>query len=380
MKHRIYFTLTALFILLNAGLLLPEEPVLKTVRIGLFQKIKGITLSGTARMHVVDVKTMKEEIFGGGTNYMVFNDAQSITIGKIKFGKEIKINPLDNGLVKINGSRYRGKIIIRVYDDSRIKVINQLFLEDYLNGILALEISPKWPYEALKTQAVISRTYALKNMTRHEKEGFNLCALSHCQVYGGVDGESALIKQAVLETKGMVLQYRGNLAQTVFFSTCGGHTEQVDHIWKWNSVPEYLKGRSCTYCTQSARYRWTEFAPHKHLLAALQMFGIEKPIKSIKVASRYASGRAAYIMIRHGGKTQKIKAHKFRMAAGPNIIRSTNIQSITRSKIGFTFTGKGFGHGVGLCQWGAKGMAEKGKTYEEILKYYYPGTQIKKIY
>ena len=144
------------------------------------------------------------------------------------------------------------------YRAGRLTVINELGLEDYINGILSKEVNPDWPLESLKAQAVISRTYVLKNLRKHEKQGFDVCTETHCQVYGGVESEDKRTSAAVAATRAEVLVYKGELAQSLFHASCGGHTENPNCVWTWESdAPEYLKGVKDDFCADSPHQLWT---------------------------------------------------------------------------------------------------------------------------
>lgn len=154
----------------------------------------------------------------------------------------IKMKGNPSTLVKINGTRYRGDIIIAHQvsgDNNRLQVINQLDVESYLRGVVPREMPVSWHMEALKAQAVSARTYALRSMGRHGSEGYDLCCGQHCQVYGGADAEFDRTDEAVETTRGRVLTYQGQLAQTFYHATNGGHTEAPENVWA-NSLP-YLK-------------------------------------------------------------------------------------------------------------------------------------------
>lgn len=354
-----------------------------SILVGLHAKLSSVTISATSSFRVKDTTGKKERVFSGKKNYRVVKSKKGLQFDTVPFGRKIAITPLDKGLLKVNGRRYRGRIILIRNNDGSIKVINKIFLEDYVRGILKHEISPAWPPEALKVQAVVSRTYAIKNKERHLKEGFNLCAKTHCQVYGGVESEDKRIDHAVRKTQGLTLTYKGRLAQTVFFSNCGGYTENAAHVWEVNTAPAYLRGRRCSFCKKAPRYQWEEHISHMRIVSALSAYGVKSPLKSIKVVSRFPSGRAEKISVRHAQGKKVFNANKLRMIISPNRMRSTLITSIKRKKGNvpfFLFKGRGWGHGVGLCQWGTKGMAERGYNFKRILRFYYPGTKVKVRY
>lgn len=369
--------LLTIFCILEFSLAVSAEKSKKTILIGLLTDQTSITISGTDAFNIIDPTAKTERAFAGKKNYKVYPSKEGIIINQKSFGKNILVAVKQNGLVKINGRRYRGKVIITLTQKGTLDCINKINIDDYIRGILKREISPGWPQEALTAQAIISRTYALKNLHRHKDKGFNLCSSVHCQVYGGREAEDIRIDNAVKETSGMVLTFKGKLAQAVFSSTCGGSTEKAEHVWNLTSTPSYLKGKRCSYCTKSPRYHWNEFISFTHIENVFKSHDVKKPIKKISINRRYASGRAKSISIKHGNGTTHFQPNNFRIIIGPSKLRSTRITSIKKLKNGFLIKGRGAGHGVGLCQWGMKRQAEKGFSYKKILTFYYPGTKIK---
>jgi stage II sporulation protein D len=261
-----------------------------------------------------------------------------------------------------------------------LTVINEIGLEDYLAGILPEEVNPGWPIESLKAQAVVSRTYALKNLRKHEKDGFDLCTETHCQVYGGVESEKKTTTEAVEQTRSEVLTFKGDLVQALFHACCGGYTEDPVNVWIWSAAtPSYLKGRRDKFCKDSPHAFWKNRIEGEFISQRLNKAGFDVgKIESIRISGRDRSGRAELLKIKHSYGTLSIMASKFRLAVDPWLIKSTLFDKIVRYGSTFEFRGSGWGHGVGMCQWGAKVMSDKKYTYKEILKFYYPGTEVEK--
>jgi stage II sporulation protein D len=286
------------------------------------------------------------------------------------------------GVIFADKKPYRGYLYI-VKSAKGINVINVLPVEDYLRGVVPKESSPSWPMESLKAQAVISRTYTLANLNKHKNEGFDLCSQTHCQVYGGAASEYLASNKAVIETKCEVLAYDGKLAQTVFHANCGGHTEDPKYVWNWTSqTPPYLKGVKCGYCKEAPHSAWESAIDENYIRNKLSSYRVGK-IKSIKIKGETPAGSAVDIEILHSNGNLTFNAYKFRLTVDPWQIKSTAFESIEKSiekkRTEFIFKGKGWGHKVGLCQWGAKGMADIGKKYKQILSFYYPKTETVKI-
>lgn len=279
----------------------------------------------------------------------------------------------------VNNKIYRGTITIN-FASGKTNIINELKFEDYLKGILPKEAVVSWNTEALKTQAVISRTYAAKNIGRHAKEGFDICSTVHCQVYGGGSCENKKCNQAVHDTKGEVVLYKNELAQTLFHAACGGHTDNPKYVWGWKQTPEYLEGRKDKYCKGNPHSSWTseldESFIRQKLIAAGYKIGT---IKKISYSGKTTGKAAKEVIVSHSKGKLKLNAYTFRLSVDAFKVKSTMFSSIKKSKNKFVFSGKGWGHKVGLCQWGAKAMGDKKFSYKKILDYYYPGTNIGKI-
>ncbi|MEA3506523.1 MAG: SpoIID/LytB domain-containing protein, partial [Elusimicrobiota bacterium] len=308
--------------------------------------------------------------------YPVEASAEGIDIAGQSLSDLMRIVSRDGDeFLTVNGRWYRDTVIIKKTAGG-LTAINELGIDGYLFGVLPVEVSPGWPIESLKAQAVVSRTYVVNNIGKYENDGYDLSSDVFSQMYRGVEVENSKSNRAVAETAGRVLTYKGDLAKAYFFSSCGGYTASSKEVWG-NDIP-YMRGVTCPYCKDSPRYRWEEKVSPATIKEALNKRGYNiGDVKDIEFLSRADSGRIRDMVIVHSGGKTAITGHKFRMAVGPNIIKST-MMSIDRSKKNFLFYGRGWGHGAGMCQWGAKGQAEAGKSYKDILKFYFPGTEVKK--
>jgi stage II sporulation protein D len=177
---------------------------------------------------------------------------------------------------------------------------------------------------------------------------------------------------AAKATRGLIITQNEQIAESSFHSTCGGHTASAKKIW--GTAHKHLKGVNCNYCKKSPTYSWRYEIGLKDLE---KIFG--QKIVSIKLLERTKDGRVNKILL-SGSKNSKISIHSFRRKVGTMKIKSTNIAKVNFTKNKVVFLGKGFGHGVGLCQYGAMGMADQGFIAQDILSYYYPKTNVKKIY
>ena len=268
----------------------------------------------------------------------------------------------------------------------REKITRTISVEDYVRGVVAAEGSLEREPEALKALAVASRTYVLKNLGRHAKEGYDFCTTTHCQRYILADADAlenvpAAISEAVAATKGEVLRDGYNeLAAAYFSASCGGATANIGTLWG-GSAPPYLRGVRDEYCTSEAHHDWTDVISHAQLLKALKSdprTNVGHRLSSVNTLRKDASGRAELIAI-EGDRRLTINGWDFKIiigrALGWNLLKSSRFE-ISRSRSNFVFRGSGFGHGLGLCQEGAHVMAERGAGYRQILAKYFPATRV----
>jgi stage II sporulation protein D len=261
-------------------------------------------------------------------------------------------------------------------------------VEDYVRGVVAAEGSTEREPEALKALAIASRTYILKNLGRHARDGYDFCTTTHCQRFRSIDLRrdsssdlSSAIIEAVAATKGEILRDGNNeLADAYFSASCGGATANMSTLWGGNA-PVYLKGVHDEYCLSEAHHNWTDVIPQTKLLTALQTdprTNVGERLVSISVLRTDASGRAELIAIA-GDRRVTVRGWDFKIivgrALGWNLLKSSRFE-IAHSGSNFIFRGSGFGHGLGLCQEGAHVMAERGASYRQILQKYFPSTRI----
>jgi stage II sporulation protein D len=303
----------------------------------------------------------------------------------------------------VNGKAYRGVGEV-LRDRTGLTVVNRLGMESYLLGVVSAEMGRRGAAEhaALRAQAIVSRTYAVKHLRRWRAQGFDLYGTVADQAYGGVAAESAEGRAAVSETRGRVLTYNGSLIEAFYFSTCGGRTAEGFEVFRGAAQP-YLRSVSdlnesgTAYCSISPRYRWREEWSGEALRATLQrnlapVVGVVSPpigaVTDVRVTQRSASGRVEQLSIVLGGTEVRVDGHaRIRQVLRPpsgQLLRSTAF-SLTAAGAGRNVTslvidGVGAGHGVGLCQWGAVGRARAGQGYQQILAAYYPGTRVERRY
>jgi len=281
--------------------------------------------------------------------------------------------PAAFGGFTVDGRRVRGRLEVR-RTPGGISVVNRVGLEDYVAGILGREVYPSWHAETLKAQAVVTRTYALHEMTRNASLGFDVGAGTGSQVYGGLDAETPAIRKAVRATRGEYLAYRSAPILAVFHSASGGRTAASDEVW--GEPRPYLVSVEVDNEEDSPDTYWRASVSGTTLGRALAPAGIEVgAVRDIRVIERTASGRAARLQVQGKKGSAVIAARALRTALGASVIRSTLFE-IKPSDDGFIIVGSGHGHGVGMSQWGAQAMAQGGSRYRKILATFYPGTRV----
>ena len=307
-----------------------------------------------------------------------------------------------DAFVTFGGKRYRGELVIVPTDSGRL-VVNRLLMDDYLRGVVPLEIGNRTAQEfaAVQAQAVAARTYSYKHLTT--ARSFDMYATVQDQVYGGVDAEKPQSDSAVVTTADVIVLYKGQPITTPYHSTCGGSTAAVTEVWYNQSDEPYLRpvsdripGTGNYYCDPSPRFTWAQNYDGAGLRAVLEKYlsaytnapkdGLGR-ITDIKEQGRTQSGRVAALIVQTDRGTYTLRGNDIRFvlrsnATGP-ILNSTYF-TFSEQKSGgevssLSISGRGYGHGIGMCQWGAIGRARAGQNYRTILETYYPGTTIGRI-
>jgi stage II sporulation protein D len=315
---------------------------------------------------------------------------------------------------KVSGA-YFGKVYVTLDRKGSLAVVNALPEDRFLAGLLPAEIFPNAPEEALKAQAVAARGELLSKIgTRHLGDPFRLCSQTHCQVYLGAGHETPRTTAAVAATRGEVLftDDGKDLADTVYSANCGGHTENNENAWpdmpalaalrghrdapapaagkpdvyaagvSPENVARFIDQPPAAYCGQAHlgagdRFRWTAKRTAAELEKLLGRYHLGE-IRAIEVPQRGVSGRALAVRVVGSARSETIRGElRIRQAFGG--LRSS-LFVVEVKDGGAVFRGAGFGHGVGMCQTGAVGMAEAGKKYREILRHYYPATVLRKLW
>jgi stage II sporulation protein D len=304
--------------------------------------------------------------------------------------------------VRVDARGYHGTLEV-LRDRTGLTVVNRVRLEPYVLGVVSAEMGRRGPaeQEALRAQAVVSRTYALRNLRRWGAQGFDLYATVADQVYGGIGTETPEALNAVAATKGQILTFAGAPIDAFFYSTCGGRTAEGTEVFRGAERP-YLRSvadvgdNGVPYCSISPRFRWHEEWSGELLRATLARtlpltLGVPgesvQAVRDVRVSYRTGSGRVGQLTIALPSSEVRVDGPLVRQVLRPrsgDLLRSSAF-SLSVSRAGDRVTrlvaeGEGAGHGVGFCQWGAVGRSRAGQDYRHILAAYYPGASLERLY
>lgn len=261
-----------------------------------------------------------------------------------------------------------------------LQLVNRVPLHDYVASVVAGEYG-LGSGEGAKAMAVVARTYALSSTQRTDSEYDHVDGTAS-QVYRGVDVITDASRQAARHTQGEILTYEGTPIQAVYFASSGGNTANNEHVWTNSGSIPYLRGKKDPYDQSSPNHRWSARVNRRALLQALSRHQ-NASVEGFLLGDRTPDGRLATIdVLRSDGSETEIEAATFRSAVNEGIdgnpLKSTWFDA-RRDGSEYVFEGRGYGHGVGLNQWGAYEMAQQGHSYREILRYYYTGVQIEQL-
>ncbi len=302
-----------------------------------------------------------------------------------------KIYPLNEKFLTINKKRYRGSLKI-INNNSKLSLINTLDLEDYLKGVILKEMplgKGTDNLEALKAFIIVARTYAIAKISEGKKI-FDIYPDIRDQIYDGLDAENAIINKLIEITKGKILYYKNDIAKVFYHSTCGGYTESVENVFNHSSLP-YLKSLAdgnLPNCKISPKYKWEKIFTKEMIINNLFEANLITDknfiLKNLKIIRRFKSGRIKELKlyIKRKDKLQEISLFSNNIRyilkdTDNNILPSSNFEIFENENNTVKFKGKGFGHGVGLCQWGSIYLSNIGTNYIDIIQHYFPETEIK---
>ena len=351
---------------------LADEP---RVRILLAENFSEIDVEGAQR-------AQKLRVVSGDGEIQLFRDdgAEGELLGR---GSGFRLVPVEE-VLRVGGREYRGYVDAFVNPLGRPTLVNDLQIEDYLMGVVPRELGPrKYPeLEALKAQTVAARTFAIDSLGRNAEKGFDMYLDSRSQVYGGFGAEEPLSNRAVRETRGVVASYGGKPIVSLYCSTCGGVTESFELIFKGGPI-DYLRGGASCRDDSSPYHEWDEWIDLNAREADVSRFAGFGRLKDLEILSRSSRGRVIRMKFVGDGREAVLEGNDLRFALG---LRSNWLLSLefARDQGGWIekihVKGKGWGHGVGLCQIGAVEMAAAGKDFGEIIRHYYQGVELKLWY
>jgi stage II sporulation protein D len=417
-----WIVLVAVLLVLGAGRSIVAQDGPALVRIGLAQAQAELCFDLSAGGYLLDLgQGTPAQLAPPGDQLVVSALDDGIFLNNLPIGPGPLVIVPDAGLLGWNNRSYRGEFLITA-SGGRLNLINRLPVEDYLRGVVPREVYPSWPLASLKAQAVAARTYTVASLGRHGAEGFDLCATTHCQAYGGATVEHPNTDRAVAETAGQILTYNGKAISAFFHDSSGGLTADPAKVWTV-SLPYLKEVYDWDFNTPHAQWTRSFTWPELQAIAARSypQLGTLIQLRPVEFGK---DGRVLKLAVKGTLGEQTLSGEQFRYQTG---IPSTNIkiavvygpepaialwwvhgavfpEAIVRSPEipGFgaevlsppwdlpdpwewlrdkepqlvVVKGSGWGHGVGLSQWGAKGMADRGYNERQILEYFYPGATI----
>jgi stage II sporulation protein D len=276
------------------------------------------------------------------------------------------------GPLRVGTRDYIGALEVWRQGDGLL-LVNELPMEEYIAGTVRGEASERWPAEALRALAVAARTYAVFQQARAAGKAFHVVAGNQDQNFVGWTGEGSPAREAARTTAGQVLTWQGRVFPTFYHSDSGGFTEPARSVFSGDGVPP-LEGVRDEFSMESPNYTWTVTLPLAVIGERLRRGGIEVgQVTRLTVVERSPSFRVAQLAVEHSRGTATLRGADFRRLIGYDALKSTLFVPVAQDGV-VRFEGRGWGHGVGLSQFGAKGMADRGYAYPQILEHYYPGT------
>ncbi len=354
------------------------------VRVRLINVKEGTNLLSEGELFITTLRKTKKVRGGEAVKLTATGKKVTVKMGNtILFCESDTVSFSSKGLIQVGARRYRGEIKAFFSPESGLIVINRLPLEWYLYGVIPCEIGPIQPetFSAIKAQAVAARSFTIARLDKRKGRGYDLYdSYLRDQEYQGAGREVALGNKAVDETAGEVLVYKGEIAEALYHNCCGGITAQgfKEYLKPVFDTPGH-KRKGAPFCASSPHYFWQVTISRDSLERVLtRIAGLKTKIriKSFKLTKCSVSQRVREIAFTTAQGEVTLSGENFRFALGLN--SQMFDMKLTGKKV--TFTGKGWGHGVGLCQTGAVEMARRGYNYQQILKHYYPELKIRRRY
>jgi stage II sporulation protein D len=348
--------------------------IAEVIRVGLLLVQDLVTIGSDGSFDLTDLETGWRQTREGG-RVVLRAGLRAIETDAGSYGGPVRLIPR-TAFLQVNGRPYRGIVEIRRTASGRLTVINELDLEEYLYGVVRSEMDPRWPPEALRAQAVAARSLAVYSAGRYAAEGYDVRATTDSQVYGGVPAEDPRTTAAVDATRGQVILYNGRAVFAAFHADSGGATENSEFVW--GGVIPHLRGVQDPHSRDAPNHQWTLRLDFGTIEAALQRAG--RPVtglQRVEIVATSPSARVMTLRLVTATGTVDVRGTDFRTAIGVATVRSTlfTLRPLP-GEAAVELHGRGFGHGVGMSQWGARGQALAGRDYTEILRFYYTGVSI----
>lgn len=336
------------------------------LRVAVENGIERVKIGSSTNAIVKDVSGRKLGDIAAMNAFYATPSEGGVALDTMRSGA-VWVEPLAGGYVYIGNYWYRGKALV-IPSSKGLTAVNYVDLEQYLYSVLGSEMSASWPLEALKAQAVAARTYAIYKQQKERNAFYDVSNTQSSQVYKGIAKEFSSTQSAVNGTAGQVLTYNNQLILSVFHACSGGHTENVEDVWS-ESLP-YLRGVR-DYDQDITQCQWVKSFSSEELTKRLS--GVGDIVSISPTLTPYGSIKSMKIVGTSG--TRELKGEAVRNALG---LKSTRF-TITQEDTGLRFDGRGWGHGLGLSQWGAYKLASGGMNYRQILGHYYSGTKLTTI-
>lgn len=350
------------------------------LRVAIEQDVSSVQLGSSTNAVLKDGTGQVLAELQGGTALVAQSSGGGVSISQWQAGA-VWIEPKDGGLVWIGDQWYRGRTYV-VPTSGGLTAVNYVDLEEYLYSVVGSEVPTSWPLEALKAQAVAARSYALYQRQTSANTVFDVGDTTRWQVYKGIQEETASTQAAVQATRGQVLTYQGQIINAVFHSSSGGHTENVEDVWV--SPLPYLRGVP-DFDQSAPVFQWTESFSADQLRARIPGIGNILSFEPVEYTPR---GRIERMRVIGDAGEKQLSGDELRRALNlrstlfsiePQYGQTASTRSMASASGGFVVSGRGFGHGIGMSQYGALGMATQGHDYRQILTHYYQGAILSRI-
>ena len=374
--------------LASIGLPPPAIQRVPEIRVAVLRNALSARIGSGNAMARVFGPSGEAKVLAANSSVLVAANASGILIDGVQVvtGTTLRIESASAGEpLRVGAQEAAPKVVVHLAAGG-LTIIAHVDMEEYLAGVLAGEVPERWHAEALKAQAIASRSYACYQAKKNTAELYDVDNTVMSQVFRPGARHNPVLDAAVGGTRGLILTDHGALFPAYFHSTCGGHTADVASVFPEQANIGPLKGAPCSFCTASPSYRWkctlnkeAVTQKLKSSYAPAQNMGLLTGLEFVDASGRN-SGRATQVRAHSKGGTVIVPGNQFRLLSGARDLKSLWIEQVADKGDVLEISGRGYGHGVGLCQYGAEGMAAAGHTYPQILGLYYPGADLKKMY